>query len=103
MKDLGSFDYPIERIVLVDNFVSAFALQPDNGIPILPYYEGPADNELKDLSGFLRTVLLGKTDIRGLVKDTFFTRLYHEHDNVRDLAGYLSQNLVFTKRPENKT
>lgn len=41
------------RIVLVDNSVHCFAPQINNGIPILPYFTGDSDNELKKLFQFL--------------------------------------------------
>ena len=36
-------------MVLVDNAAYSYAAQPDNGIPILPYYHGKSDFELKAL------------------------------------------------------
>lgn len=41
------------RVVLVDNAVSSFAPQINNGIPILPYYSGNVDQELPKLLNLL--------------------------------------------------
>lgn len=38
--------------MIVDNSAYSFAMQIDNGIPILPYYEGK-DYELAALEGYL--------------------------------------------------
>lgn len=94
MKDLSAYDYPLERIVLVDNFISAFFLQPDNGIPILPYYEGNEDGELVKLAHFLRSSIFQLTDVRQVLRDTFHIRLFHEHGQIGDLVGALQESLV---------
>jgi CTD small phosphatase-like protein 2 len=39
----------MDSMVLVDNAAYSYATQLDNGIPILPYYHGKADFELKAL------------------------------------------------------
>jgi len=39
----------LSDIVLVDNAAYSYASQLDNGIPILPYYHGKSDFELKAL------------------------------------------------------
>ena len=44
------------RAVLVDNSPHCFAPQINNGIPILPYYAGQGDSELKKLLPFLVTL-----------------------------------------------
>lgn len=93
MKDLATYDYPIERVVLVDNFISAFSLQPDNGIPILPYYEGSEDRELPKLGNFVRNAIFQLADVRPVLRDTFHTRLFHAHAQLADLVAALQDEL----------
>ncbi len=40
-------------MVLVDNAAYSYAFQVDNGIPILPYYEGKHDYELRALQNYI--------------------------------------------------
>jgi TFIIF-interacting CTD phosphatase-like protein len=94
VKDLSTYDYPLQRIVLVDNFISAFYLQPDNGIPILPYYEGKDDEELTKLGNFIRSSIFQLTDVRQVLSNTFHIRLYHEHGQIGDLVTALQEGLV---------
>jgi CTD small phosphatase-like protein 2 len=54
VKDLRIFkDWDLKDIVLVDNSVFSFAFQIENGIPIIPYYNNPADEEMLHLIFFL--------------------------------------------------
>lgn len=48
-KDLRVIDRNLCDMVLVDNAAYSYAAQPENGIPILPYYHGRTDFELKAL------------------------------------------------------
>lgn len=93
MKDLASFDYPIERIVLVDNFISAFALQIQNGIPILPFYDDKSDTQLEKLQKFIEQTLVSVPDVRPVIEATFFTSWFHEAKDVRGLVGRLQEGL----------
>jgi len=43
-------------MVLVDNSVLSFALQVDNGIPILPFYSDKDDEELLHLMYYLSCI-----------------------------------------------
>lgn len=57
IKDLSIIDdYPMENIVIVDNSVLSFAYHINNGIPIVPYYEGDEDSELPILACYLLSI-----------------------------------------------
>lgn len=43
VKDLRVIDRDLMNMVLVDNAAYSFAYQPENGIPIIPYYHGDTD------------------------------------------------------------
>lgn len=53
VKDLRLINRDLSRVVLVDNAAYSYSFQVDNGIPILPYYEGTTDYELKALKKYL--------------------------------------------------
>lgn len=48
VKDLRVINRNLAEIVLVDNAAYSYAFQLENGIPILPFYEG-SDYELAAL------------------------------------------------------
>ena len=50
-------------MVIIDNSVLSFAYHIDNGIPIVPYYEGEEDSELPILAYYLSTIYNDK-DLR---------------------------------------
>ena len=49
VKDLRVIDRDLSKMVLVDNAPYSYIFQPENGIPILPYFSGEEDNELYKL------------------------------------------------------
>lgn len=62
-------------MVLVDNSVLSFAIQIENGIPILPYYVNRKDEELLHLIYYLRC-LVSQEDVRTHNREAFgLTRL----------------------------
>ena len=46
-------DWDLKDIVIVDNSVYSFAFQIDNGIPIIPFYDDKADEEMLHLVYYL--------------------------------------------------
>lgn len=52
IKDLRIIDRDLSQLVLIDNAAYSYCLQLDNGIPILPYYAGQEDCELKTLEQY---------------------------------------------------
>ena len=46
-------NFNLKDLIIIDNSVLSFAYHLDNGVPILPYYEGNEDNELKILTYYL--------------------------------------------------
>jgi Dullard-like phosphatase family protein len=60
-------------IVIVDNAVYSFGFQLDNGIPIIPYYEDPDDEELFHLIPYLEILAEGD-DVRLKNREAFQLR-----------------------------
>ena len=57
IKDLWLFaNVDMKDIVIVDNAVYSFGFQLLNGIPILPYYDDPDDEELYHLIPFMHVL-----------------------------------------------
>lgn len=80
VKDLRVLNRDLSQTVLVDNAAYSYAYQVDNGIPIIPYYEGKIDFELKALQGYLESMILAK-DVRDVNRNTFKLSRYTEFDN----------------------
>lgn len=78
-KDLRCVNRRLEDCVLVDNSGFSIMLQPDNGIPILPYYHFNKDRELLSLLDFLRE-LIKFDDMREKVRSHFFWHKYLSSD-----------------------
>ena len=46
----------IEDIIMVDNFAHSYSLQLQNGVPVIPFYDNPVDDELFKLDHYLRSL-----------------------------------------------
>lgn len=79
-KDLRVIDRDMSEMVLVDNAAYSYAAQLDNGIPILPYYHGKSDFELRALEHYLQGMLL-VNDVRTLNRKTFQLHKYRSYYN----------------------
>lgn len=72
-KDLGALGRPLERTVLVDDSSASFVLQPDNAIPVPPFFGGPSDATLSEVLQLLR-VLDGHDDVRPHLRQRYGVR-----------------------------
>lgn len=71
IKDLRIFaNRRMCDLIIVDNAVYSFGFQLNNGIPIIPFYDDPNDEELFHLVPFLE-ILATWTDIREKNKEAF--------------------------------
>ena len=57
-------------ILLVDNSVHSFGFQLDNGVPIIPFYDDPTDQELVHLSAYV-LARANNADVRPSNAETF--------------------------------
>ena len=75
----------LRKVVIVDNQLLSFALQPDNGIPISSYFYDPSDAELKYVADYLieKYELAGEcggvADVREVNKQQFKLSSIIEH------------------------
>jgi CTD small phosphatase-like protein 2 len=71
VKDMRIFgDRDLADIVIIDNSVYSFAFQIDNGIPIIPFYNDKADEEMLHLIYYLNC-LAGFDDVRDQNRQAF--------------------------------
>ena len=66
----------LKDVVIIDNSILSFAYQIENGIPIVPYYEGKEDDELIFLSSFLINISNEK-DLRDKISSQIL-KIYHD-------------------------
>ena len=53
IKDLRVIGRNLKNLVLVDNCAYSYCLQPNNGIPIIPFTNNTKDKQLKFLGSYL--------------------------------------------------
>ncbi|CAG9323335.1 unnamed protein product [Blepharisma stoltei] len=70
IKDLRLFGRSLSEVIIVDNTISAFSFQLENGIPITSWFSDPNDIELYQVSDFLDS-LLEVPDVRPVLKAAF--------------------------------
>jgi RNA polymerase II subunit A small phosphatase-like protein len=54
VKDLSLLGRPLDQVIIVDNSPGAYLFQPRNAIPILSWFDDPADTELMKLIPMLQ-------------------------------------------------
>lgn len=85
IKDLRIFtNRNLKDVVLVDNNAFSFAYQLDNGVPIISWYDDPADMELKHLIAYMKILALAE-DVREVNRRTFSLHTFHK-DYIRDFG-----------------
>lgn len=75
VKDLATLkNRRKEDIIIIDNLVNSFSNDLENGIPILPYYRGDEDYELKYIADVLERISK-TTNCMEFIKENF--NLHH--------------------------
>eukprot|EP00775_Hariotina_reticulata_P011272 gene11273-11422_t len=74
VKDLAGFGRDLSRVVLVDNNLHSFLLQPSNGLPCQPYHGANSDGQLMGVILPLLQSLAQLDDIRPLLAAKFRVR-----------------------------
>lgn len=89
IKDLSKLGRELKDCIIVDNLPKSYANQPENGLPILSWYEDPADIELDKLYPLL--IMLSKVkDVRPYIKKLV----------VKDKISYERVYKIFEKRSD---
>ena len=89
MKDLRIFNNrDLKNVVLIDNAAYSFACQVENGIPIVSYYKGDEDRELKAMIPYLKS-LIKANDVRSYNKHYLKLESYTHANSVDQLKEIL--------------
>jgi len=73
-KDLARLQHDLRRVVLIDDSLPSFRLQPENGILVTPFlHTQRSDSELQRVQGVLEA-LVGLADVREVLRETFHLR-----------------------------
>lgn len=99
IKDLRVLkNISLDDIVIIDNSVLSFAFHLDNGIPILPYYRGDDEIEMKSLVKLLDNladVPQIKTKLRSLMKLYKFIENLRKKENLEPIEEFENINGSF--------
>ena len=69
-------------MIIIDNSCLSYALNIDNGVPILPYYDSERDEELKHLTYYLNCLVdQGVDDVRVHNREAFGLMKLKESEN----------------------
>ena len=81
IKDLRIFEdqWDLKDVVLIDNAAHSFALQINNGIPMLPFYDNKHDVDMIYLTHFLKRLSI-QEDVRIQLKQTFWMEMLHTQE-----------------------
>lgn len=66
VKDLRILGNPLHRTWILDNTPSAYALQPDRGVPISSFEGDPADTALLKIAPELKAMVSGMSGMSGI-------------------------------------
>lgn len=94
IKDLRVLNRDLKSTLIVDNSMLSFAFQPDNGIPILPFYDNEQDEELVRVANHLMA-LKDLEDVRTGNKAAFGIQQMYKLNVARFLRYYEDTNNSF--------
>lgn len=67
VKDLAATGRALDRAVIIDDNPNAYALQPENAVPVAPFVDDDNDQELQRMTAFL-DVAAGYEDTRDAIR-----------------------------------
>ena len=68
VKDVSRLGRKLSDLIIIDNSPSSYMFQPENGIPILSWYEDRQDKKLFELMPVLKKMAL-VSDVRRIIND----------------------------------
>jgi len=95
IKDLRVIKRPMKDLIIIDNNPISYAINPDNGIPILSWFDNPKDRELLKLIPLLK-YLAKVNDVRPIIKQVVNKKLNQLDFNIIDkIINNKSQNFTY--------
>ncbi|KAM3141148.1 hypothetical protein pb186bvf_006753 [Paramecium bursaria] len=76
VKDLTTLNRDLKDVIIIDNSITSFQLQPNNAIHIKNFFDDPSDTELFDLMPFLQFVV-NIQDVRPVRQ---YLRKFNKHE-----------------------
>ena len=71
VKDMSLIGRRMEDIIIIDNSPNCYQFQPENGLPIVSWYDDPGDNELMRYVPALK-YLAQVDDVRPVILQSVF-------------------------------
>ena len=94
IKDLDKIGRDLKHVIIIDNFLENFSLQPKNGLNIIDFEGNEYDGELEYLKeDLIKLVKLNPNDVRYYLKDIqknmdkraiYFQKLNYESNNINE-------------------
>ena len=98
IKDLRVIKRPMKDLIIIDNNPISYAINPDNGIPILSWFDNPNDTELLKLIPLLK-YLAKVNDVRPIIKQVVNKNLNQLDFNIIDkIINNKSQNFTYLNK-----
>jgi len=74
----------LDDLILIDNAAYSYGFQLENGVPIIPFYDNKADQELRHLIPYLKSLSTSK-NLREVNKQTFKLHHFSAYDEAEEL------------------
>ena len=94
IKDLRIFEdqWNLKDVILIDNAAHSFAMQINNGIPMLPFYDNKHDVDMIYLAHYLLKLSI-QDDVRTILKQTFWMEFLHTQEISDTIGGAIEYTI----------
>ena len=101
VKEIKKLGRELKDVVIVDNSPMSYALNPENGLPILTWFDDKEDRELYNISSILE-FLSFVPDVRSYISQ-FVVNDEISYNNVIDVFDSYNEMLTQKKNPKENT